>query len=166
MSAKLMKNILIAGLALVGLISVEVSAQVGPQASVQVSAQVNAACRFQTTSYNMTIANSGGIIDPALGTPASGNANLIYRCTNGTVPEFQIAGGGYSAAPPAANVTLNGLTPPNTLAASISLVSGGAGGGMGVNRTAVVTGTISAGNIDAAPPDTYSATVLIDIQAP
>lgn len=166
MNMNLVRKLFLTGLALIGLVAFEVSAQVGPTATVAVSAQVNAACRFQTTSYNMTIANTGSVIDPALGTPATGNVNLTYRCTNGTVPEFQIAGGGYSAAPAPANVTLNGVIPGNTLAASISLTSGGAGGGMGADRTAGVTGTISAANIDGAAPDSYAANVLIDIQAP
>ena len=165
MLSRIYKQFLMAMLAILGLVGADAFAQVGPQASVTVSAQVNAACRFQTTlTASMTIANTGVVIDPALGTQATGNTTLTYRCTNGTNPEFQIDGGGYSAGP-SANVTLQGGVPANTLVASIQVTSGGAGGGMGVNRTAQIDGTISAAAIDAAAPDAYSQVVLIDIRA-
>lgn len=161
---RIFKQFLLAMLALLGLIGAEAFAQVGPTANVTVTAQVVAACRFQTTTGSMTIANSGAVIDPALGTQATGNTQLTYRCTNGTVPEFQIDGGGYAAAP-TANVTLQGVVPANTLVAQIDITSQGAGGGMGANRTADIDGTISAAAIDAAAPDTYTKVVVIDIRA-
>ena len=65
MNAKLIKRILLAGLTLLGLFAAEAFAQVGPSATVTVSANVQAACRFQTTTGSMTIANSGAVIDPA-----------------------------------------------------------------------------------------------------
>ena len=164
MNAKLIKRILVAGLALVGLISVEAFAQVGPNATVTVSATVNASCRFQTTTGNMTLANTGGVIDPALGTDATGNINLTYRCTNGSLPEFDIDASGILSDPKMRTVTLTGA---GNLDAEITVTGGGAGGGMGSggDRTATVGGVITAANIDNATPGNYSKNVVINIQA-
>ncbi|HXV12056.1 MAG TPA: hypothetical protein VD839_14750 [Burkholderiales bacterium] len=164
MNAKLIKRILIAGLALVGLVSVEAFAQVGPNATVTVSATVNASCRFQTLTGSMTLANTGSVIDPALGTDATGNTTLTYRCTNGSLPEFDIDGSGTHADPKTRTVTLTGA---GNLDASITVTGGGAGLGMGAagNRTATVAGTITAANIDNATPGSYSKDVVINILA-
>jgi hypothetical protein len=161
---KSIKYSVIALLGMVGLLSNAVYVQAaGPTATVAVSASVKTSCRFQVTSgYTMTIANSGTEIDPALGTAATGTTNLTYRCTTGTSPEFQIGGsGGYSAAPTGVVV---GLTGPAALNASFDLTSEGAGGGMSVDKTATLTGTISATDVEAATPGSYSKNVTVDIQ--
>ena len=163
MKANLIKKILIAGLAIFGILGAEAYAQTGPTATVSVSANVKEACRFQVTGgYSMNINNDGTDIDPALGTPAADSVNLTYRCTNTTVPEFQIGTSGYATSHTGVPVTLNG--PTDTMAATFDLTSAGAGSGMGVDKTATLTGNISATVIDAATPELYGATVTVDIR--
>lgn len=163
MRSRIYKQFLLAMLAILGVVGAEAFAQVGPTATVTVTAQVNAACRFQTTTGSMTISNGGGVINPALGTNATGTTALTYRCTNGTAPLFQIDASGFAASHTGVAVTLNGSS--TTLASTFDISGGGSGLGLGSggDRTATLTGNISAANIDAATPDTYTATVTVGI---
>jgi len=164
MSMRIFKNILVGALALLGFLAGGAFAQVGPTATITVNATVNATCRFQTITGTMTIANSGGVIDPALGTNATGSIDLTYRCTTGTLPGFDIEGSTTFADPKIATVTLTGA---GNLDAQITVAGSGAGTGMGGagDKTATVSALITAANIDSAAVGAYSKNVLITIQA-
>ena len=165
MNAKLIKRIVVAGLALIGLVGAEAFAQ-ATTATVTVNAQVNAACRFITGTATLTLANSGGVIDPAVTSNATGNTTLTYRCTTGTLPEFDIDNSTTFADPKVRVVTLT--SGANNLAAQITVAGTGAGSGMGGagNKTANVSGLINyTPDIENAAVGAYTKDVTVTIQA-
>ena len=163
MNTKLIKKFLVAGLALVALMAGEAFAQ-ATTSVVTVNAQVNAACRFITGTATLTLANSGAVIDPATASDATGNVNLIYRCTSGTNPGFDIDNSTVFADPKSRVVTLTGA---GNLPATIRVTGGGPGSGMGGSgdKTAVVDGTIAyTPDIENAAVGAYTKDVTITIQ--
>ena len=167
MSMRIIKNILVGALALLGLLAGEVFAQ-ATSATVTVSAVVPKACRFYTSPAPMVIQHGGGEIDPTSLTNATGSSTLSYRCSNGVSPQFDIDTSGTFASPKTATVNLVGAVTLANLPADITVTAtGGAGTGLGAgnDKTATIGGLITPANFGGAAPDTYSKTVTIDIQA-
>jgi hypothetical protein len=165
MSTKMIRNVLVAALALMGLFAGEAFAQAA-SATVTVSAVVPKACRFYTASTTMTIAHGGGLIDPSAAGNATGSATLNYRCQATVSPEFDIDTSGTYASPKTATVNLAGTA--TNLAADITVTAtGGAGTGLGAgqDKIATISGLITPANFSVAAPDTYSKVVTIGIQA-
>jgi hypothetical protein len=127
--------------------------------NVPVSATVLGVCKFSTgQSPSVDIVNTAGGIDPSVAGNATGSANVLYRCTNGTVPAFALTGG--------ATLTLTcAACGPATMAATMTLTPPGSPNGQGfaTDLTLVLTGTISSAIYSTAVPGTYSATQQITI---
>jgi len=131
--------------------------------AVPVSASVLGVCKFSTPqSPSVVIANSGGSIDPSLAGTATGNANINYKCTNGTVPVFALTGG--------ATATLTCSTPGTcgvtTMAATMSLTPPGSPNGQGfaaADRVLLLTGTIADTIYGPALEGTYSGSKTVTV---
>jgi len=169
MNAKLIKRILVAGLALVGLMAGQAVYAQTTSAAVTVTATVSKACRFYSGGApTLTIANSGGVIDPVLTGTATGTATLDYKCQSGVNPLFEIDQTSLYESPKNRTVNLVGGVTAANLAASITVTAtGGAGTGLGAGqeKTATIRGDILDTDYQAAPPDTYTKSVTIYIQA-
>ena len=127
--------------------------------NVPVSANVLGVCKFATgQSPSVVIANSGVDIDPSLAGNATGSANILYRCTNGTAPTFALTGG--------ASLTLTcAACGGATMAATMSLTPPGSPNGQGfaVDLTLQLTGTISSAIYGPAAPGTYNGTQQVTV---
>lgn len=128
-----------------------------------VSATVTGNCRFNAASgTTLTLANSGGAIDPSLATDATGTANVLYRCTKGTVANVS-AGNGLYFSGGSRRVRLDAS---NEMPYSLSM-SGcnatGTGHGAGQNLTCAVSGTILAADHQNATAGAYTDTVVLSI---
>src|ERR1700674_3244256 len=90
MKASPIKRLLFVATALATLVAG--SAQAADSVSVTVNATVVAVCKFFTASpvANITNTGTGSNIDPSSATTATGNAAIIYRCSNGTSPVFTV----------------------------------------------------------------------------
>lgn len=166
MNAKLIKRILFAGLALMGLMAGQAVYAQATSAAVAVSAVVPKACRFYSSPAPMVIQHSGGLIDPLSGVNATGSSTLNYRCQTGVDPRFDIDTSGTYASPKNANVVLTDGT--NNLTASITVTAtGGTGTGLGAgqDKVATIDGLITPANFSAAVASTYSKSVTIAIEA-
>jgi hypothetical protein len=165
---RIIKNILVGALALMSLLAGEAFAQAS-SATVAVSAVVPKACRFYSSPAAMVIQHGGGLIDPVSGSNATGSSTVNYRCTTGVSPRFDIDTSGTFASPKTATVLLAGaVVPANTVAADITVTAtGGAGSGLGggQDKVATIGGSIAPAAFQPAPPDTYSKTVTIAIEA-
>lgn len=167
MNAKLIKRILIAALALVGILGGQAVYAQATSATVAVSAVVPKACRFYSSPAPMVIDHGGsGQIDPTSAAPATGSTTLNYRCQTGVSPQFDIDTSGSFGSPKTVTVVLTDGT--NNLSADITMTAtGGAGTGLGggQDKVGTISGAIAPANFQAAIASTYSKTVTIDIQA-
>ncbi len=127
--------------------------------NVPVSANVVGVCKFSTgQTPSVVIANSGVDIDPSLAGNATGSANVLYRCTNGTVPTFALTGG--------ATLTLTcAACGGATMAATMTLTPPGSPNGQGfaTNLTLVLTGTIPSATYGTAAVGTYLGTQQVTV---
>ena len=127
--------------------------------NVPVSATVLGVCKFTTgQSPSVFIANSGVNIDPSLAGSATGSANVLYRCTKGTVPTFALTGG--------ATLTLTcAACGPATMNATMSLTPPGSPNGQGfaTDLTLVLTGTIPSATYAPAVAGTYNGTQTVTV---
>lgn len=166
MNAKLIKRILVAGLALVGLMAGQAVYAQATSATVAVSAVVPKACRFYSLAAPMVIQHGGGLIDPTSGSNATGSSTINYRCMTGVSPQFDIDASGTPASPKTVTVVLTDGT--NNMNADITMTAtGGAGTGLGSGQDKVgtISGLITPAIFQVAVPSTYSKTVTIDITA-
>lgn len=168
MKTNWIKQTLLAGLAVLGLMAGQAVYAQTTSATVDVTAVVPKACRFFTASSSMTIEHSGGLIDPTSGSNATGSTTLNYRCMTGINPLFNIDSDvGGPASPKTVTVVLtDGGT--NNMNADITVTAtGGAGTGLGggQDKIATVSGLIAPLDFQAAAPATYTKTVTIDITA-
>jgi hypothetical protein len=166
MNAKLIKRILFAGLALVGLLGGQTVYAQATSATVAVSAVVPKACRFYSVPAPMVIQHGLGVIDPLSGVNATGSSTLNYRCQTGVDPRFDIDSSGTYASPKSVNVLLTDGT--NNLSANITVTAtGGTGTGLGggQDKAATIDGFITPANFSAAVASSYSKTVTIAIEA-
>ena len=125
---------------------------------VTVNAQIIGICKFNTGQTPVvTVANTGATIDPSLAGPATGSANVLYKCTNGTAPVF--------TGPPTATVTCTtaptcGVT---TMPPAMTYTGGGNGSGFSVNKTLVVAGQLTQLQYQDMQAGTYSGTVTVTV---
>jgi spore coat protein U-like protein len=128
-----------------------------------VSATVTGNCRFNAASgTTLTLANSGGAIDPSVATDATGTANVLYRCTKGTVASVA-AGDGLHFSGGSRRVSLDAS---NYMPYSLSMsgcTGTGTGHGAGQDLTCAVSGTITATNHQNATAGAYNDTVVLSI---
>jgi len=130
--------------------------------AVPVSAVVVGVCKFSTgQSPSVVIANSGGNIDTSLAGPATGTTNILYRCTNGTVPVFALSGG--------ATTTLTCSTPATcgatSMNASMALTPPASPNGQGfaTDLTLVLDGQITSATYAGALEGTYTGTTTVTV---
>jgi len=146
----------VAGLA--GIV-IALPARAADSINVPVSATVLGVCKFSTPqSPTVDITNVVGGIDPSLAGNATGTANVLYRCTNGTAPAFALTGG--------ATLTLTcAACGGATMAATMTLTPPGSPNGQGfaTDLTLVLTGTISSAVYAPAAPGTYTGTQQITV---
>jgi hypothetical protein len=158
-------RIRIAAAAAVGILGLMVAAP-APAAdsiAVPVSAAVSAVCKFSTPqSPEVVIANSGVNIDPSISGTATGNANINYRCTNGSTPTFDLTGG--------ATATLTCSTPGTcgvtTMDATMVLTPPTPATGQGfaaAPRVLLLTGTIADTIYGPAQEGTYSGSKTVTV---
>lgn len=134
------------------------AAQAADSQVVTVNATILSTCKFNTGQTPVvTVANTGANIDPSLAGPATGNANVLYKCTNGTTPVF--------SGPATATVTCTtavtcGVT---TMPPAMTYTSGGAGSGFSTNKTLVVAGSLTQAQYQDMQAGTYSGTVTVSV---
>src|SRR5436190_10077237 len=92
--SKLSQSLALAALLGVGAAIVASKAHASDSVSVTVNATIVGVCKFFTAAPVINITNTGvgSNIDPSLAGPASGNAAITYRCSNGTAPTFTVPG--------------------------------------------------------------------------
>jgi hypothetical protein len=127
---------------------------------VTVNAQIIGICKYNTgQSPVVTVANTGATIDPSLAGPATGSANVLYKCTNGTTPVF--------TGPATATVTCTtaGTCGATTMAPAMTYVTGGNGAGFsgGKDKTLVVDGQLTQVQYQDMQSGTYSGTVTVTV---
>lgn len=171
MKTNWIKQLLLAGLALVGLMAGQVVYAQSTSATINVSASIPKACRFWTSPANMVIATSGSVINSWDPGPATGTSSINYRCHTGVSPLFDIGNpttlSGTPANPKTVTVPLAAALGGPDLNADITVdatgAGGGAGQGFGTDRTAAISGSILQADFSVAVPDNYSADVTIAI---
>ncbi len=154
MKASLIKQALVAA-AVLATFGVS-SAQASDSVTVTVNATVSGVCKFFTANPTITVANSGGSIDPSITGNATGNVDISYRCSNGTTPTFTM--------PTSATVTCAACSGA-TMATAITYVGGGAGTGMGSGqgKNLAVTGTIPDTAYANAAVGAYTGTFTVSV---
>jgi len=128
--------------------------------NVTVNATVSSVCKFNSGQTPIvTIQTSAGVIDPSAAGPATGNASVLYRCSNGTSPTLTV--------PPTATVTCTtaGTCGTSTMVATMSQAGGGNGTGLGTgqDKTLTVTGTMLAAIYQNAQAGNYSGTISVTV---
>lgn len=135
------------------------AAQAADNVTVTLNATIIGVCKFFTAAPVITIANTGGNIDPSLAGPATGQALITYRCTNGTAPIFTVP----------ATATVTCTTAPTcgatTMTPTISSANTGNGTGLSgaKNQTLTVTAQITQANYQDMQVGSYSGTMLVSV---
>ena len=133
------------------------SAQADTQV-VTVNAQIIGICKFNSGQTPVvTVANAGATINPSLAGPATGSANVLYKCTNGTVPGFT------GAATATVTCTTSGTCGVTTMTPAMTYTGGGNGSGFTVNKTLVVAGSLTQVQYQDMQAGTYSGTVTVTV---
>ncbi len=125
---------------------------------VTVNATIIGTCKFNSGQTPVvTVANTGANIDPSLAGPATGTVNVLYKCTNGTVPTF--------AGPATATVTCttSGTCGTTTMTPAMTYTTGGAGAGFSTNKTLVVAGSLTQVQYQDMQAGPYSGTVTVNV---
>lgn len=134
------------------------TAQASDSVQVTVNATITGVCKFFTSSPVINITNSAGGIDPSLGGPASGNVDILYRCSNGTSPGFTV--------PASVTITCTGGTcGSSNMAPTVTSTNTGAGTGLGSGKdqTLNVVAQITQANYQNAPVGSYSGTMTVSV---
>ena len=131
--------------------------------TLAVSATVSGVCKFNTAGPTaLTIATGAGVIDPSAAGPATGTANVTFRCTTGTTSAMtddnglNFAAGSRRVKNGVANFMNYGFTLTN--AAQL-----GTGHGAGQDKTVVVNASIIAADYQNATAGAYTDTVTLTI---
>lgn len=122
-----------------------------------VSASVLQTCKFRATSTPLGF----GAIDPSLTTDRTMTANVLYRCTTGTLSAGVTATGGLTR-----SMAGSGTAALQTLAYTLGFANAtgtGTGFGAGQDLTMVVTGTITPAAFQNATVGPYAETVVLNI---
>lgn len=130
-------------------------------ATLTVQANVSGICKFQTNTATLTLANSGGNIDPSLATSATGSTTLGYKCTKGQAPTFaNNNGANYTGT----SLAVKHATLADVMAYTLTLTDTGPGNGFGpAAQTLTMAGTITQANFQNAAAGAYSDTVTITL---
>jgi hypothetical protein len=133
--------------------------QASDNRTVTVNATIVGVCKFFTAApvVNLTNTSTGSNIDPSSTTPATGNAAINYKCSNGTTPTFTV--------PATAMVTCSSCSGTPTMTPAITSTNGGAGTGMGSgqDKALTVTGTILATNFENAAAGAYTGSITVSV---
>ena len=131
--------------------------------TLTVSATVTGNCSFNSGGPTaLTIATGAGLIDPSVAGPATGTANVTFRCTTGTTSAItgdnglNFSGGSRRVKNGVANFMPYSLTLTN--AAQV-----GTGHGAGQDKTVQVDASIVAANYQNAAAGAYTDTVTLTI---
>jgi hypothetical protein len=137
------------------------TAEASDSVSVTVNATIVGVCKFFTTTPTINITNTGtgSNIDPSAAGPASGNVDILYRCSNGTSPSFTV--------PASATVTCTtaGNCGASTMVPTVSSTNTGAGTGLGSGKdqTLNVVAQITQANYQNAQVGSYSGTMTVSV---
>jgi spore coat protein U-like protein len=130
--------------------------------TLAVSATVAGVCRFQTAGPTaLTIATGAGVIDPSAVGPATGTANVTFRCTTGTTSA--IAGDNGLNFLGASRRVKNGTAFMNYTFALVNAAQVGTGHGAGQDKTVQVNASIIAADFQNAVAGAYTDTVVLTI---
>lgn len=126
---------------------------------VTVNAQVIGICKFNTGQTPVvTVANSGSNIDPSVAGPATGSVNVLYKCTNGTVPAFSGPPTATSTCTTSATCGVTSMTP------AMTYTTGGNGVGFSsAGKNLVVNGQLTQVQYQDMQAGTYSGTVTVTV---
>jgi spore coat protein U-like protein len=153
---KLNKRILALGLA-VACASMGSVAFAGGSHTITVNATVTGTCKFNTAASTIALA-----VDPTATSSVTGTDNVLYRCTNGTVPGFTLTSSSTSSTT-GGNLIQGAENFPYTFTSS----GGGAGTGMGNlaanDKTLAVTVSVNQSGAANVTPGTYSDTIVVDV---
>jgi hypothetical protein len=150
----------IAGVLAIAAVFASTAAIASDSVTVTVNASVSSVCKFNSGQTPVvTVQTSGGVVDPSAAGPATGNASILYRCTNGTSPTFTV--------PATATVTCttSGTCGSSTMTTTMSSSGGGNGSGMGSgqDKTLTVTGTLPSSQYANAQSGDYSGTITVSV---
>lgn len=130
---------------------------------LSVSAVVTGSCKFNSAGpTTLTLANSGGSIDPSVATDATGSANVTYRCTTGTTATTTANNGANFSGSRRVRLGVTTNYMPYSLSLSGCNQVGIGHGGSG-DLTCAVSGTILAADHQNAAAGTYADTVQLTI---
>lgn len=131
--------------------------------TLTVSAQVQGVCKFNTAGpTTLTVETGAGVIDPSAAGPATGAANVTFRCTTGTTSAItgdnglNFSGGSRRVKNGVANFMNYSFTLTN--AAQV-----GTGHGAGQDKTVAVNASIIAADYQNATAGAYTDTVTLTI---
>jgi spore coat protein U-like protein len=131
--------------------------------TLTVSATVSGNCKFNTAGPTaLTIATGAGVIDPSAAGPATGTANVTFRCTTGVTSAItgdnglNFSGGSRRVKNGVANFM------PYTLGMT-NAAQVGTGHGAGQDKTVVVDASIVAADYQNANAGAYTDTVTLTI---
>jgi spore coat protein U-like protein len=131
--------------------------------TLSVSATVSGNCSFSTGGPTaLTIATGAGVIDPSAAGPATGTANVTFRCTTGTTSAItgdnglNFSGGSRRVKNGVANFM------PYTLGLT-NAAQVGTGHGAGQDKTVAVDASIVAADYQNAAAGAYTDTVTLTI---
>ena len=149
------------GLLAVGLLSIAPAFAASTTHSLSLSATVTGICKFNTAGPTaVTIANSGGAIDPTVAVDATGTANVLFRCTTGTTSAISANNGSNFLV--TRRVMFGALPMPYSLALAGN-AQVGSGHGAGQDKTLAVTATIIQADFINATAGAYTDTVVLTI---
>ena len=138
--------------------------------TININATVTGTCKFNTGLSNVSLT-----LDPTATTTVNSSPdNVYYRCTNGTVPSFDltpattgtgvtpIASLGASATGSGAGLLSNGT---QTIPYTFSATGGGNGTGMGAGNDLTLAVTVSVDQTNAAnvPAGSYLDTIAVNV---
>ena len=131
--------------------------------TLDVSATVAGVCKFNAAGPTaLTIATGAGVIDPSAVGPATGTANVTFRCTTGTTSA--ITGDNGLNFLGASRRVRNGAA--NYMSYAFSLTNAaqvGTGHGAGQDKTVAVNASIVAADYQNATAGAYTDTVVLTI---
>ena len=153
---KLRKKILALGLA-VACASMGGVAFAAGSHTITVNATVTGTCKFNTAASTIALA-----VDPTATSSVTGTDNVLYRCTNGTVPSFTLASSS-TGSTSGGNLANGAESFPYTF----SSTGGGAGTGMGNSatndKTLAVAVSVAQSGAANVTPGVYSDTILVSV---
>jgi spore coat protein U-like protein len=156
-------QLLVAALAATGALIAAPAFAASTTHTLSVSATVTGNCKFNTAGPTaLTIATGAGVIDPSAAGPATGTANVTFRCTTGTTSGITGDNGlNFSAGTRRVkNGVANFMNYALTLTNAAQL---GSGFGAGQDKTVLVDASIIAADYQNATAGAYTDTVTLTI---